>query len=415
MNYYKTHILKILVHKKLLKAKLDFLFGENAGEIESFLVSVFFNQVYEQNTNVAEYIPLLLKRGYISTHDSDIWSRSSLMGVRAVNFELTYKCNSRCPHCLQKNVRRNCETELTTDKIKETILEAYLSGLCTSGINFTGGEVLGNRADLFDIFKYTRSLDIPYRLNSNSWWSRKKRLKICTLTFPSALALVEYLKSLGLNQFAFSYDIRLENFKLRHNLVESIRICEKARVFYQVIFTGINPEELNGHIIKLKNEIGHNLYYLIPVSAEMVDIGGASDLSSRVYGWQSNLCSCKKKGFYHPYVLHINPEGKVRSCMYAVGLSDAGDVSRMPLADIINRYPTRKNSEIFSSLAKNTEAWGKLVMPYSALYKPIIHECTANVILAKTVEMFAESNDPDLEVIHKAIAKELNLTSDSID
>lgn len=102
-------------------------------------------------------------------------------------------------------------------------------------------------------------------------------MKICNLSFPTPVDLVGYIKSLGLNQFAFSYDDRVNDPNLMRNLVESINISEKARVFYQLIFTGISPEEINGHIVQLKQEIGHNLYYAIPVSAEMVDIGVASD------------------------------------------------------------------------------------------------------------------------------------------
>jgi MoaA/NifB/PqqE/SkfB family radical SAM enzyme len=333
-----------------------------------------------------------------------------LLGVKAVNFELTYKCTSNCPHCLQKNIRLNHFAELTTESIKEAILQGLLSGLCTSGINFTGGEVLGNRDDLFAILRYTQSLGIPFRLNSNSWWSRKKDLKICDMTFSSSIELVKYLKAAGLTQFAFSFDGRLEDSSIMQNLVESIKLCETARVFYQLNFTGINPGEINSNINELRREIGQNLYYLIPVFMEMVDIGGASDLSDEIYSWQSNVSTCENKGFYHPYILHISPGGKVRTCMYAIGLNNVGDLSQESFVNMINNFPNNTNNEIFSNNPKNKEIFKKLVKPYLHLYKPIIHGCTKNVILAKTIELYFGTHDPDLFSIHEAIANELNLT-----
>jgi hypothetical protein len=177
-----------------------------------------------------------------------------------------------------------------------------------------------------------------------------------------------------------------------------------------LIFTGINPEEIKNIIPELKREIGQNLYYLIPVSSEMVDIGGASDLSNRIYNWQTNKCACERRGFYHPNVLHISPGGKARTCMYAIGSSDAGDISQKPFADVINGFPNRQNNDIFSNPNKNKQVFETLVMPYLSLYKPIIHECTRNVILAKTVEMYYSSDEPNLRGIHNAVANELNLT-----
>ena len=409
MNYYKTHILKNLIHKRLLNDRLSFLFKEDAGEIEAFLRSIYSNEISVPPDNIVKNIPLLLKHGYISNIDTCQPGRCSLMGVDAVDFELTYKCSANCPHCLQKNIRRNHITELSTAKVKEAILQAHLSGLCTRGINFTGGEVLGNREDLFEILKYTNSLKIPFRLNTNSWWSRGKLLNIGNMTFPTALDLVNFLKSNGLFQFAFSFDGRLDEPKLMKNLVESIKLCEKAAVFYQIIFTGIGPEAVQINLNQLQNEIDRVLCYLIPVSMEMVDVGGASDLGDAIYGWQSNRSTCENKGFYHPELLHVSPDGKIRTCMYAVGLDNVGDLTQKSFANIVNEFPNTKNNEVFSNQAKNKEIYEKLVVPYLSLYKPIIHECTRNAILAKTLEMYHRHPEPNLEAIHNVIANDLNL------
>jgi len=409
MRTAKTHILKILVYRKLLRDRLDFLLKEDVGEAESFLRSVYRNEIPEMNSNLEKHLPLLLRYGYISPQESNKYTRSSLLGVKAINFELTYRCTANCRHCLQKNIRSKSKIELATEKVKEAILQAYLAGLCACGINFTGGEVLGNREDLFEILSFAQSLDIPFRLNTNSWWSRKKRLKIGSLTFRSALELVEHIKSLGLNQLALSYDVRLEDAHQTSNLVEAIKVCETARVFYQLIFTGINPAEINGHISKLQKKIGRKLIYLIPVSAEMVDIGGASDLNQTACDWQSNRCTCENKGFYHPFVLHVSPEGKVRTCMYALGLSNAGDLTQSSLADIINGFPEVRNNETFACRDEYRDELEKLVAPYFSLYRPLVHGCTRNVILARVLEMAGNNHVPNLLAIHRQIASELNL------
>ena len=393
----------------MLKDRLIHVFNEDASEIEPFLTSNLDN-VPEQTNTIKKCIPLLLKHGYISISNSNIPSRGSLLGVKAINFELTYKCTSNCSHCLQKNIRQTCVTQLSTKEVKNTILEAYLSGLCTYGINFTGGEVLGNRDDLFEILKYTYSLKIPFRINSNSWWSRNRCLDICHVHFTSALDLVRYLKTVGLTQFAFSYDDRLYDLNLMKNLVEAIKICERTEVNYQVIFTGIDPEEIGSNLTKLRKEISSDLNYLILVSMEMVDIGGASDLKRNIYERQSNKSTCENKGFYHPEFLHISPDGKVRTCMYAVGLADVGNLSQITFTDMVNRFPYNKYSEIFANENKRNEAFEKLVLPYLPLYKPVIHECTKNVILAKTIESYYKNQVQNLEAIHKVIMKELNLS-----
>ena len=144
-------------------------------------------------------------------------TKSSLLFVNSVNFELTYKCSFNCIHCLQKNIRKQSVTELSTDEIKTAILHSHRCGLCSLGINFTGGEVLGNRDDIFEILEFTQSLGIRYRLNTNSWWANKKNLSIGKQHFPFARNLVDYIKSLGIEMFAFSCDSRLHSLKNRKN------------------------------------------------------------------------------------------------------------------------------------------------------------------------------------------------------
>ena len=77
---------------------------------------------------------------------------------------------------------------------------------------------------------------------------------------------------------------------------------------------------------------------------------------------------------------------------------------------MVNRFPYNKYSEIFANENKRNEAFEKLVLPYLPLYKPVIHECTKNVILAKTIESYYKNQVQNLEAIHKVIMKDLNLS-----
>lgn len=377
-----------------MNARLGFLFKKDADEIESFLRAVFSNSTNGPGNNIIKYIPLLLEYGFISEHDnSNKPGKCSLIFTEAINFELTYDCDNYCPHCLQRNIRQGDTAQLSTQDVKTTILQGYIGGVCTTGINFTGGEVLGNRDDLFEILEYTNSLEIPFRLNSNSWWSKEEDLCICDIQFPSAMELVTHLKSVGLKQFAFSFDERYaDNPRLGNNLLESIRLCEIAGISYQIIFTGVAPQEIYRRIDMWRRAIGRNLNYLIPVPMEMVDIGGASELSNRVYGRQSNMSPCNNKGFHRPQFLHISPGGEVRTCTYAIGLSNVGDLAQSSFADVINQFPNTKNNEVFSDLNRKKEIYEKLVKPYLSLYKSIIHECTRNIILARTMEIYYGSH-----------------------
>ncbi|MCX6267959.1 MAG: hypothetical protein NTW16_11465 [Bacteroidetes bacterium] len=411
MRYYKTHILHILVGKKILDDRLIFLFSEDTMAIKSFLLSIYSNKDIEPWDKIKNVIPVLLKYGFISKLDqSGINSKCSLMFTNVINFELTYSCNHQCPHCLQANIIKNQNTQISLERVKESILQAYISGICSYGINYTGGEVLGNRGDFFEILEFTQSLKIPYRINTNSWWARKSNFLVCGIFFSNALAFVEFLKSKGLFMFAFSFDERYHNdIGLADDLIETINLCEIVGLHYQIIFTGIESKKVSNYLSKLRKIVAKNLNYLIPVSMEMVDIGNATDLRREIFNWQSNMSVCESKGFYRPQFLHISPYGEVRTCIYANGLCNVGNLTTSSFTDLINEFPKSDYNSIFSDTTKQHEIFNTLVTPYLAIYKPIIHECTRNIILAKTLMRYAEISNSGLQNIHETIATEMNL------
>ena len=409
MNFFSTHILEILIGNKILFEKLDFLFGSNALTIKSFLLKVYSRKDYSKISNIKEFIPSLLRYGLISDkEDSKEKGASSLMFANILNFELTYKCQYSCPHCLQIKYRHIEVTELSTRQIKEIIFQGHIAGLCRRGINFTGGEVLGNRDDFFEILEYVQLLNIPYRINTNSSWARTKNLNICNTLFSHPTDLVRFLKSKGLYMFAFSFDERYLSGKYDDgDLIESIRICEQEKVHYQIIFTGIKPEQIKFHVSELAKVCSINFNYLIPVTMEMVDIGMASDLNKEKYNWQTNKCSCNNKGFFRPTIIHVSPSGKVRTCIYANGLSNFGDIQKSSFVELINNFPFTRNNKVFSDSVEYSEHYKKLLKPYLNIYQPIIHDCTKNIILAKTIERYYRT-DNNLVDIHFQIGKEMN-------
>jgi MoaA/NifB/PqqE/SkfB family radical SAM enzyme len=334
-------------------------------------------------------------------------TKSSLLFVNVINFELTYKCSFNCVHCLQKNIKKQDIVELSTEEVKTAILHSHISGLCSLGINFTGGEILGNRDDIFEILDFTRSLGIRYRLNTNSWWANENNLRIGKYHFSSARHLVDYIKSLEIEMFAFSCDLRLNSTINWRNLISSVKLCEEIGIYYQLIFTGLEYNAIRKIIFSL-NETCGKLRYLIPAIMEMVDIGGGAAVNKKVFCHQSNKSYCNKKGFYRPNMLHISPDGKVRTCLYAIGLNDCGNLRQMSMIDIVKNFPHRANNDLFSDPIKYEKAEKELFLPYRNHYQHIIHECTRFSVIARTAEMKTKYPQMKLNEIHTIIAKSIS-------
>ena len=333
--------------------------------------------------------------------------KSSLHFVNVVNFELTYRCSYNCVHCLQKNIKKEPIIELSTEEVKTAVLDAYTLGMCSFGVNFTGGEILGNRNDIFEILEYTKSLGILCRLNTNSWWANETDFTIGKQRFSTACDFVYYIKSSGLDFFAFSCDMRLQAPVNYRNLISSVKLCEEAGITYQLIFTGTAFDEVRSLIASLRGACV-KLNHMIPVVIEMVDIGGGAEIDRKTPYCQSNKASCNKKGFYRPSMLHVSPDGKVRTCLYAIGLNNCGSLREMTMLDIVKNFPHNANNEIFSDPIKYEKAEKELFLPYQHHYHPIIHECTRFVIIARAVEMIEKYPEMDLKEIHTIIAQSIS-------
>jgi hypothetical protein len=183
-------------------------------------------------------------------------------------------------------------------------------------------------------------------------------------------------------------------------------LCEEAGVKYQLIFTGLEFDEIQKMIIFLTNACG-KLKYMFPSVMEMVDIGGGAEIDKNLYSKQLNFAYCRKKGFYRPTTLHVSPDGKVRTCMYAVGLNDCGSLRQMTMLEIVNNFSNRHNSDLFSDPIKYENAEKELFLPYKHYYHSIIHECTRFAIIARTAEMKTKYPEMSMTEIHSIISQSM--------
>jgi MoaA/NifB/PqqE/SkfB family radical SAM enzyme len=341
--------------------------------------------------------------------------------IEAINLEITYECNSNCPHCLLKSYRSSYKNnELSYAKVKSIIADAYFAGLLQNGINFTGGEALLADVDIFDLIRYASSYGIPTRLFTNSFWGTKILFKVGNQRFSSSLALIKLLKKSGLNQLAINFDSRIDKEALGiKQLTSTIQACETIGLHYELVSSYEGKAMLDSFIEYLKTSLEfNNLKFMTPITMDLIDMGGATD-----YAVKSNnnisfkdLIShslCKSKGFYQPNMLTIDPKGGVRSCMYGLGLSNLGNINEKSLFDIINDFGDDVTMAFASK--KAFELIDLLYEPHKNIYKPFFHSCSACVLLARLVQEYYKiaktqnvSKD-DILKMNLCIAKELNL------
>ncbi len=149
---------------------------------------------------------------------------------------------------------------------------------------------------------------------------------------------------------------------------------------------------------------------LVPM--EMIDIGGASGQDGNPLRWSSVLelgycVPCEGKGFFRPSILHISPDGGVRTCLYAPGGGWLGSVNRESLLDIVNRFPENLVTAAFTS--GEAESFAEThIKPYAQVYRSVNHPCAALAVLARAIEATSEPNAVP-SVIHERIASDFNI------
>ncbi len=114
---------------------------------------------------------------------------------------------------------------------------------------------------------------------------------------------------------------------------------------------------------------------------EMVDLGAASGLEG-VSG--ESQMYCEGKGFYRPQFLHINPNGGVRTCMYASGASWLGNINNESLSEISDSFSRNPVVDFFSSNGATKRNLVEKI--YSGKDTPK-HPCSLAVKIADIVEV----------------------------
>ncbi|MFZ4400086.1 MAG: radical SAM protein [Bacteroidales bacterium] len=341
--------------------------------------------------------------------------------IEAINLELTYECNSNCPHCILKSHRTSFkDDELSFSKVKCIIADAYFAGLLQNGINFTGGEALLAKVDIFDLIRYAASYGIPTRLFTNSFWGNKLLFKVGNQRFPNALALIKMLKKSGLNHLAISFDSRIDKYKSGiKQLSSTVSACESIGLHYELVASNESKAMLNSFLEYMKTSVGFTeLKYMTPITMDLVDMGGATDYTSAIdkkYSLKEMIQSsmCKGKGFYKPNMLTIDPKGGVRSCMFGVGLCNLGNINETNLFDIINDF----KDDVSMAFAENIaiDMIDILFEPHKEIYKPFTHPCSACVLLARLIQEYYKLmktqnvSENDILKINQKVAKDLNL------
>ncbi|MBI5399320.1 radical SAM protein [Candidatus Saganbacteria bacterium] len=369
--------------------------------------------------------------------------------LEVVDFELTYGCNLSCAHCQQGKMEdRQAEPLLTEAIVKKTLDDAKFAGIIRRGINFTGGEPLLYRPDILRLLEHVRDLDCYTRLNSNGWWGKQNNISIGGRNFTGSRELVRQLMESGLTLLALSLDgLAITHDKRRgkpglfSRVMDVINSCQAEGLLIRLIATGV-PLKEREPLTKLITSLG------LPVDAsiekpgsqgqsfyglgfrETVEIGSAAlslpeKLTNLTWGsalLENSLLLCHGRGFARPKILHIDPLGNVRTCTFAMGLANMGNVVKESLLDILNRYPSDHVSKTFIEHFYNhndalPSAIKRLFLP--DFYRQFQHPCAFLVVLARLLDAEGKfisdnSREPTLAEIqgfNLAVAKSLSLLS----
>lgn len=95
------------------------------------------------------------------------------MGL-VIKWDITYKCNLMCDHCINGNYLNQNEDELTLSEVK-AIIDKIHSHIPIEHIQFLGGEPL-TRTDFIDILSYLNSKGIRFGFNTNGLLITSKQI-----------------------------------------------------------------------------------------------------------------------------------------------------------------------------------------------------------------------------------------------
>jgi len=419
MTVVGTPLLALLRRKRLLKDRLRWL-GIHDAQIVHWLRDLDSCAAKSPTVVPTSAVEILQRHRLIHVDSpgpsqptaAEARSKSSLAFVQAVNLELTYDCNWDCGHCIQQGIRKRLAgTWLPTSVGNQVLRDAWFAGLLSAGVNFTGGEVFLPKSNLPELMEAARSLKIDVRINTNGWWGNQENIRVGQMEFRSPAHVVGWLRESGVALLALSYDTRYTARPEAWDAVASvIRECENQGQLYQIVCTGVGRRKTFALCDHLTERMGISPNRLVPM--EMIDIGGAAGQDGKPLLWSSALelgycVPCGGKGFHRPTLLHVAPDGGVRTCLYAPGGGWMGNVNRESLLDIVNRFADNPVAAAFTHEEAESIA-ETVVKPYAHLYQSLNHPCAALAVLARAIESASEPNAVP-SAIHDRIASDFNI------
>lgn len=354
--------------------------------------------------------------------------------VTGINFELTYGCNLACSHCLQDGLRPVGKMDwINAELVSQALEDASWLGLMKTGVNFTGGEVYFPGSPILDLISQAAQRALRVRCNTNAWWGGRARFTVGKTSFSSDADLVRTLRDIGLTTLAMSLDNRYEQYpELLDRVLSVAALCEQAGLSYEFVSIDAPQELTQSALVQLTRRTGRDLEHRSdrsrsrprsPDLPDTVDIGAAAGLGevtleSAHLAALTATSPCQRKGFYRPYYLHVNPDGGVRSCLFAPGSGFLGHLTRERLPEILNQADTNPVVRLFADgfmddfVANNITKWRHL-------YRNVEHPCAVSALVARVCERLAreaekvgrELTADEKDSIHRTIAREWNLTA----
>ncbi|MBU2614681.1 MAG: radical SAM protein [Elusimicrobia bacterium] len=148
-------------------------------------------------------------------------------------FESTRQCNINCRYCMTKSPGPSKKThaaELSTDEIKDLVIDEVKKYCPNAAIAFSGGEHL-LRKDAFEILEYTAKQGLWSFINTNGKLLEKETVKKIKQITKDKTIFVFSLNSLNPDTHKWSRDDSL------NTIVKAAKLCQKEKVNFFFILT----------------------------------------------------------------------------------------------------------------------------------------------------------------------------------
>ncbi|MCB4790502.1 MAG: radical SAM protein [Elusimicrobia bacterium] len=144
--------------------------------------------------------------------------------------ETTRKCNLNCPYCMTKNSEKPNKTELSTQEIKQLVIDEVIKYCSHPSMAFSGGEFL-TRKDALEILWYTAKSGMWSFINTNATLLDKAKLREIKKATENRAIFVFSLNSIESKIHEWSRDDSL------NTVVKAAKLCQKENINFFFILT----------------------------------------------------------------------------------------------------------------------------------------------------------------------------------